>query len=174
MKKVGVQERASGCAMKMRFAAVPVQYGETAEAELNQFVVSHRIVSVERQFVADGARSLWAVCVVYVDGGVHGEDVPSKGKVDYRERMNPEDFAVFAKLRALRKELAEKEGVPPYAIFTNEHLEAMVVRRIRNVAELSALEGVGPGRTGKYADAFLAMMVHMSSVLDRSRAMRAS
>lgn len=51
----------------MHFVSVPVVDGAEAEAELNRFLAGHRVVSLDRQLVVDGARSLWAVCVSYVE-----------------------------------------------------------------------------------------------------------
>ena len=46
----------------------------------------------------------------------------NEGRIDYKEVLSAPEFERFARLRLLRKELAEKEGVPAYAIFTNEQL----------------------------------------------------
>ncbi|MDA9120080.1 HRDC domain-containing protein, partial [Opitutales bacterium] len=56
--------------------------------------------------------------------GALAKDAPSKGRamVDYKEILEPADFACFVRLRELRKELAKKEEVPAYAIFTNINL----------------------------------------------------
>lgn len=93
----------------------------------------------------------------YLDG--KGPTVAGKGsKVDYREVLSEADFKLFARLRTLRKELAEHEGVPAYALFTNEQLAAMVARRVRTPAELGAIPGVGAARVEKYASRFLELL----------------
>ena len=67
----------------------------------------------------DGANSAWAVCVTYVAG--EGRPEPfRRERVDYRDVLSEADFAVFVKLRALRKKLAETNGVPAYALFKDE------------------------------------------------------
>ena len=43
----------------------------------------------------------------------------------------------------MRKELAEKEGVPAYALFTNEQLAEMVQRRVGSLTAMKEIEGVG-------------------------------
>ena len=45
--------------------------------------------------------------------------------MDYREVLNPEQFAAFVKLRTLRQTISKEEAVPVYVIFTNEQLAAM-------------------------------------------------
>jgi hypothetical protein len=84
--------------MRYRFFKVPLHGGE-AEDELNRFLAGHRIVSVDRELVACGEASVWALCLGY-EGSA--EALPArKGKIDYRELLDDADFGVFAKLRAL-------------------------------------------------------------------------
>ena len=127
--------------------------------ELNAFLRAHRILSVDRHFVQDGANSIWAICVSYLGDAnrplVAGAKRP---KVDYRDVLSEADFAVFAKLRNLRKELAEKEGIPAYALFTNEQLAEMVQRRVGSLNAIKEIEGVGNSRIEKYGAQFLALL----------------
>ena len=68
------------------------------------------------------------------------------------------EFAVFAKLRALRKELSEPEGLPAFALFTNEQLADMVRHRVSSHEDLKGINGVGQARVEKYGDAFLRIL----------------
>jgi superfamily II DNA helicase RecQ len=79
-------------------------------------------------------------------------------KVDYKEVLSSEDFAVFAKLRDLRKVISEKEAVPAYSIFTNEQLAAMVTGKVDTLAAMGTIPGVGAARIDKYGAAFLAAL----------------
>lgn len=130
---------------------------------LNAFLATHAVLRVEREFVADGANSFWSFCVHVADGGdaaPKGTAKPKRG-VDYRELLSPEDFAVFARLRTLRNALAEQQGSPPYAIFTNEQLAHMAqLDRALGVtrAQLAAIDGIGVKRLELYADAVLAVL----------------
>ena len=94
--------------MPFKFFTIPVMDPHAAEASLNAFVGTHRVITVERQFVADGGNSLWSVCVSYVDGEERPSANKRQGRVDYRELLPPQEFAVFANLRALRKEHADR------------------------------------------------------------------
>ena len=127
--------------------------------ELNAFLRSHRIAAVDRQFVADGANSFWSVCVTFTAAGANpattaGGDA-SKKRIDYREVLNDHDFAVFAKLRTLRKTLADSEGVPAYALFTNDQLAEIVKRNVASKKALGEINGVGEARVEKYGVQFL-------------------
>ncbi len=112
-----------------------------------------------------GASSFWAFCIDYLEGAppgagaYNGSRVPSgKAKIDYRETLKPEDFAVFARLRDLRKEIAQAEGVPVYTIFTNEQLARMVEGRATTKAALEKIAGVGDTRIEKYGGRMLTLL----------------
>jgi len=142
--------------MRLHFVTVPIHGSAAAEDELNQFLATHRVMAVDRQLVADGTRSAWAICITYVDaGGSPGADASGKKRVDYRDVLPDAEFQVFVKLRDLRKQLAEREGVPPYALFTNEQLAEMIRRHVASAADLQRIDGVGPARVEKYGRAFL-------------------
>lgn len=157
--------------MRLHFVSVPVYDSAEAEAELNQFLATHRVIAMDRQLVPDGPRSTWAVCVSYVTQPSGEAPFPSPvlgssskrpsdpRRVDYREVLPPAEFQVFAKLRELRKTQAEREGVPPYALFTNEQLAEMVRRRARSLADLEQIDGIGPARLQKYGRTFLQVLV---------------
>lgn len=73
-----------------------------------------------------------------------------KIKVDHGE--NPE---LFEKLRTLRKELADKQGVPPYIIFSDVTLKEMTNTLPKTREEFADIKGVGKMKLEKYADLFL-------------------
>ncbi len=144
--------------MRYHFLTVPVWTPGEAESELNAFLAAHRILTVDRQFVSDGGRSAWALCIAYIENGA--EPLPGRrGRIDYRELLPEAEFAALARLRALRKELAEQEAVPPYAIFSNDQLAEMVKRRARTLTSLGEIAGVGEARLKKYGKAFLETLV---------------
>ncbi len=146
--------------MKFRFFTIPALTPEAGEGELNGFCASHRVYPVERQFAAAGEHSFWTVCVGYRDAAMTaiGPATTPRNKVDYKEVLNEADFALFAQLRTLRKTLAEQEGVPAYALFTNEQLAEMVRHRVTSVAQLREIAGVGAARVEKYGTSFLQLI----------------
>ena len=145
--------------MQLQFFTIPIHHGEQAAADLNRFLAQHRIVSLDRSLVADGANSAWAVCVAYESAGdgaaPSAPAVSQRGKVDYREVLNDDDFKVYAELRSLRKQLADQQGIPSYNVFKNDQMAEMVIGRVTTTAGLMALHGVGEGRVGKYGALFL-------------------
>ena len=97
----------------------------SASAELNNFLKSHRIINVEKRLI-DGERGTgWVFLVEYTDveGGKSAYTMSSK--VDWRDVLNPSQFAVYDFLRKTRKEIGDKTKIPLYGIFSNEQLALM-------------------------------------------------
>lgn len=145
--------------MQFEVFTVPAGGGE-AMAELNRFLGSHRVIGVEKHLVTVvGSGPVWVFCVEYLQGyGVErrvGSGGTGVAKVDYREVLDAADFAVFSRLREVRKAMAEKEGVPPYTIFTNEQLASMVRQRVSTKSALEKIEGIGAARIEKYGAAVI-------------------
>ncbi len=66
--------------------------------------------------------------------------------------------ALFEALRGLRRELADRQGVPAYIVFSDQVLREMVSSRPATPAELLNVNGVGPAKLEKYGAAFLDML----------------
>jgi ATP-dependent DNA helicase RecQ len=64
--------------------------------------------------------------------------------------------ALFERLRALRKELANEQGLPPYVIFHDATLREMAERRPLSLEQMAAVRGVGQGKLARYGAKFLA------------------
>ncbi|MFO0905757.1 MAG: HRDC domain-containing protein [Pirellulales bacterium] len=149
--------------MPFKFFVVPVRDLEAAEVALNGFLRSHRVLAVYRRFVEQGSDSFWSFCIDYVelsragDGSSAVSSGKSKGK-DYKQILNEADFAVFARLRDLRREISQAEAVPIYTVFTNEQLAQMVQNRVRTKSALTAIAGVGDARSEKYGPRFLELL----------------
>lgn len=148
--------------MKMQFFTIPVADPEEATAALNTFLAAHRVAHVERHFIPEGANSAWSICVSYMEGEgrppAEKRQQAAQRKIDYREVLSEPQFAVFARLRTLRKTLADQEGVPPYALFTNEQLAEMVRGPVQSLEALARLNGVGQARIEKYGAAFVDLL----------------
>ena len=143
----------------LHFFLVPVVGSADAEKELNRFLTSHRVVTVDREFIPDGCNSAWAICVTVASETVSETGGKTARKaIDYREVLPSAEFAVYAKLRALRGELAKQEGTPAYFVFTNEQMSEMVRHRMTSKAAIGSISGVGQARLSKYADKFLAIL----------------
>ncbi len=72
-----------------------------------------------------------------------------------RSREPDREAPLFLELRALRRRLAEEEGVPPYVIFSDATLHDMVEQRPTTEAGLLGVRGVGRVKAERYGAAFL-------------------
>lgn len=67
----------------------------------------------------------------------------------------PVNDELFEKLRALRRELAEQQSVPPFVIFSDQSLHEMCAQMPTTLNEMLAVKGVGQAKLEKYGQQFL-------------------
>ncbi|SHO58277.1 ATP-dependent DNA helicase RecQ [Vibrio quintilis] len=65
------------------------------------------------------------------------------------------DRQLFAKLRKLRKSIADEDDIPPYVVFSDATLIDMAEILPTSYGEMLAVNGVGQRKLEKYADPFL-------------------
>ncbi len=68
------------------------------------------------------------------------------------------DQGLFERLRALRREIAREENIPPYLVFSDRTLVDMCVKKPGNREQMLKVSGVGEFKLGKYAERFLAQI----------------
>jgi len=150
--------------MQLKMFVPPIKNLGAAEAEMNGFLRGHRVLAVKKEFVPDGENSFWTFCVEYLDGTAA---VPASGrrapKVDYKDVLKPEEFEIFSRLRDWRKAEAATDGVPVYAVLTNEQLAQVVQKQVTSKTGLKEIEGVGDARVEKYGDALLKLLGELTT-----------
>jgi superfamily II DNA helicase RecQ len=150
--------------MSFRFFVIPINQDGEAEAQLNAFLASHKVLNIDRRWVDQGSQSFWSFCIDYLPQGGKGKEAiraEQRDRVDYKEKLPPEQFRVFAALRELRKEIAQAEAVPVYTIFTNEQLAQMVTSGVTSKAGLEKIDGIGEARVAKYGERFVELLTRM-------------
>ena len=76
--------------------------------------------------------------------------------------------ALFERLRALRKRLADETGLPPYVIFHDSTLREMAERGPLDLNQFAALPGVGQAKLARYGEQFIAAVrEHRSRASER-------
>jgi len=92
-------------------------------------------------------------------GARGGSAAPRAGTGPSRMATGPdvtaEEEEIFQSLRALRKELADEQGVPAYIVFSDKVLWSMAAERPGTASELLEISGVGPAKLERYGAAFL-------------------
>jgi len=81
------------------------------------------------------------------------EEAPARPKV--QPAFSSADEALLADLKALRMELARKNGVPPFVVFSDATLREMAAQRPMGRHELLTVTGVGEVKCSRYGKAFL-------------------
>jgi len=66
--------------------------------------------------------------------------------------------AIYLKLKALRRQIADARHVPPYLVFSDATLQEMAARRPSSPAEMLMINGVGERKLELYGEAFLALL----------------
>lgn len=143
---------------------------------IGQELDSRQWMSVVRQLVASG---FLAVDMEGYGGLVLGQGAAEvlKGETSVQLRHDPArkkkkrsktsssvaipagQSDLWQQLRTLRLELAREQGVPPYVIFHDSTLQAMVIEKPRSLNEMGQLPGVGKVKLERYGDAFLAALL---------------
>ncbi|MBV7388484.1 DNA helicase RecQ [Pasteurellaceae bacterium TAE3-ERU1] len=74
------------------------------------------------------------------------------------QRVKNYDKHLFERLRFLRKQLAEKESIPPYIVFNDATLQEMAQFKPTSQAAMLEINGVGERKLARFGAAFLALI----------------
>ena len=77
--------------------------------------------------------------------------------------IEPGSEALWEALRSCRRELAQRQGVPPYVIFHDASLAEMTARCPRDLREFAQIPGVGEKKLERYGSAFLQVINEYAS-----------
>ena len=77
-------------------------------------------------------------------------------KKNIDEPVIPLDLRLLSQLKIIRKDLANKSGMPAFVIFTDKTLESMARYKPKDERELLLIPGVGQKKAEKYGKYFLA------------------
>ena len=138
--------------MQIKTFSVPLLGGEKLNEELNAFLRSKKVLELDKQLVVSNGSAFWSFCVSYLDEGA----IKERAKVDYREVLDPESFARFARMREIRKEISKEEGTLAFAIFTDEELAGLAKIDRLTLQNMQSVKGVGEKKVEKYGARFIA------------------
>ena len=71
------------------------------------------------------------------------------------DTVSDEAATLLKRLRSLRKRLADRQGVPPYIVFTESTLRQMAQRMPRSLSKISRISGVGSRKLEQYGQVFV-------------------
>ena len=88
------------------------------------------------------------------------------GKLEKANASDTYDSALLAKLKALRKQIADTKGVPAYIVFTDATLIDMCKKRPATLDEMLEVSGVGNVKLRQYGEKFLNLLKSYDSFND--------
>jgi len=111
-----------------RIITVPFSLKEESfsDKELNDFVRNKQGVSYQARLIQISGHYYWSVFL------------------HYEESLSAEKDLSYAR--------AEKEGIPPYIIFTNNQLKEIVISKCNTKESLKNIEGIGDIKSKNYGD----------------------
>ncbi|MGM9985812.1 MAG: DNA helicase RecQ [Bacillaceae bacterium] len=95
---------------------------------------------------------------------VSRQKVMKKEQRSLREAVVQDDL--FDMLRALRKEIANEEGVPPFIIISDATLKEMSVKIPTTVEELLEVKGIGEQKQQRYGARFLEVTANYKELMN--------
>ena len=101
-----------------------------------------------------------------VEDNEFNEDFEEETRDSSGSTLDPE---LYAMLKQLRKDVAERNNVPPYVIFQDVSLEQMAVMYPINLDELQNIPGVGVGKAKRYGKEFCELIERHCTANDIER-----
>ncbi|WP_118788570.1 DNA helicase RecQ [Haemophilus haemolyticus] len=82
-----------------------------------------------------------------------------------RQSVANYDKDLFARLRFLRKQIADKENIPPYIVFNDATLQEMAQYMPTNNIEMLQINGVGSIKLERFGQPFMALIQEHKAIL---------
>ncbi|MDR2971003.1 MAG: HRDC domain-containing protein [Bacteroidales bacterium] len=136
--------------MQVKLFFVGIAEFEQGNEELNKFLRSKKVVTVDSNFISHEKYCGWAFTVQYLEGVQNNFTALPKEKIDYKNVLDESTFEIFSKLREIRKQLAEEDAVPAYAVFTNEELAEIAKLEELTEKNMLKIQGIGEKKVEKY------------------------
>jgi ATP-dependent DNA helicase RecQ len=90
--------------------------------------------------------------------GVKTKSSAKAARAALGESLGAAGTVLFERLRTLRRLIAERQGVPPYVVFSDATLRDMVLLRPRDADQLLLVKGIGEHKRERYGAPFLAVL----------------
>lgn len=151
--------------MQIKIYTIPLFGNDEAVEEMNKFLRGNKVVDITKSLVQQGDVTYWSFCVTYLLGAPPKLQQPTterKEKVDYKQVLGDAEFARFALLRTIRKQLAEADAVPAFAVFTDAELAEMAKMEQITSKSLLTINGIGDKRVEKYGEPMCRMFAEQT------------
>ena len=146
--------------MQIKIFNIPIGADESQTEEMNHFLRANKIIDVKKELAMFDGNSCWTFCITYMLASkptelTNGKASGNSPKVDYKEILSPEDFEKFSNFRKLRKQIADSEAVPAYAVFTDAELAELAKLSELTLVAMHNIPGIGKKKVDKYGNAFI-------------------
>jgi len=86
-----------------------------------------------------------------------------KQKAKAKAKIDTSDYNVdiFEKLRELRLEISQKDGIPPYIVFSDKTLKELSVKQPTSKEEMLEVHGIGEVKFERYGEQFLELLAEL-------------
>ena len=145
--------------MQIKIFSIPIGGDEGMTEEMNHFLRANKIIDIKKELAMLDGNSCWTFCITYLQDARLAESAAARqggGKVDYKEVLDAETFERFSAFRKLRKQIAESEAVPAYAVFTDAELAEIAKLKSLTLAAMLRIPGIGKKKVEKYGNTFIA------------------
>ena len=139
--------------MQIKIFTIPIHGGELLTDDLNVFLRSKKILQVEQQLLPQEGSACWCFSIKYLDDLTMTER--ERAKVDYKQMLDEASFQRFSKMREIRREIAQEEAIPAYAVFSDGELAGMAKIEDLTTASMKSVKGIGEKKVEKYGHRFL-------------------
>jgi len=151
--------------MQIKLFTIPVGDSGAAQEEMNRFLRGNKILEVQNQLISNENGAYWCFCVRYIEKAFIPVEEP-KGKVDYKQVLDEATFKKFSKLREVRKKVAADEGVPAFAVFTDEELAGLAKLETITEKSMYTVKGIGDKKVERFAKYFITEAKSSEAVLE--------
>jgi superfamily II DNA helicase RecQ len=141
--------------MQIKFFTVPINCIDSFNDEINRFLISHKILEIEKHLVQSSSGACWCLCINYLASPA--SQFQQKIKIDYKEVLDEKTFTVFQRLREIRKNIADEDAVSAFVVFTDAELAE--ISKLTEITEesLKKIQGIGEKKVEKYGFRLLSM-----------------
>ena len=140
--------------MQIKLFTIPIGDNGAALDEMNRFLKGNKILEVQNHLISNDNGAYWCFCVRFIERTSSAASF-NKTRVDYKQVLDDATFQKFSKLREIRKKVAADEGVPAFALFTDEELAGLA--KLDSITEKSMLsvKGIGDKKIARFAKHFV-------------------
>jgi len=139
--------------MQIKLFTIPIGDNGAALDEMNRFLKNNKILEVQNQLISNENGAYWCFCLRYLEKAFSPAN-ENPARVDYKQALDEATFIKFSKLREIRKKVAVDEGIPAYAVFTDEELAGLAKLDVITSKNMLSVKGIGDKKVERYAKYF--------------------